>query len=225
MKKRLIIAIDGPAASGKSTTARLLAQKLGYVYLDTGAMYRACALKAERLGIDLSQKDEIAAMLDALDIEVVLSGHQNTVFLDREDVNEAIRTHEISRLASDISAIPAVRYKMVELQRRIANNGGVVLDGRDIGSFVFPDAEIKFFMVAPPEVRALRRFKELQAKGIETDLDTVLKELNKRDLNDSSRALAPLVRTSDAIEIDTGCLTIEEQVEALYEHVLERLGV
>lgn len=223
MKKKLIIAIDGPAASGKSTTARLLAQKLGYVYLDTGAMYRACALKAQRLGIDPSNEDEIAAMLSALDIDVVLSGQENTIYLDKQDVSEAIRAHDISRLASDISAIPAVRYKMVELQRRIAQNGGVVLDGRDIGSFVFPDADIKFFMVATPEIRAQRRLLELSAKGVHTDFDTVLRDMIQRDKNDSSRALAPLVRAEDAIDIDNSALSIDEQVSALYERVKERM--
>ncbi len=219
MEKRLIIAIDGPAASGKSTTAQRLAQKLGYVYLDTGAMYRACALQAQRLGIELNDAAAVASLLENLDIRVELSGMQNVILLDGQDVSQAIRSNDISRLASDISALPAVRYKMAELQRRMGARGGVILDGRDIGTFVFPDADIKFFLTATPELRARRRWLELQKKGIISSLPEVLDELLQRDSNDSGRTLAPLARATDAIEVDTSNMTVEEQVETLYAFI------
>jgi CMP/dCMP kinase len=225
MKKRLIIAIDGPAASGKSTTAKLLAQKLGYVYLDTGAMYRACALQAKYKDIDLNDTQAVQVMLESTDIRIELSGLENVILLDGKDVSTAIRENEISGLASDISAIPAVRYKMVELQRKMGNEGGVILDGRDIGTFVFPDAEIKFFLTASPEVRAHRRCLELETKEIYKTENEVLAELTVRDKNDSERDLAPLSKAADAIEINTDLLTIEQQVQILYDLILQRMEI
>jgi cytidylate kinase len=222
--KRIIIAIDGPAASGKSTTARLLARRLDYTYLDTGAMYRACALKAFRLGICLDDSEAIAGMLEGIRIELLPTSAGNAVMLDGEDVSEAIRDHQISRLASDVSALPEVRHKMVDLQRRMASGGGVILDGRDIGTYVFPQAELKFFLIADPRVRAERRWKELKAKGMETDLESVLTDLLQRDKNDQSRALAPLKPAPDAIVVDTGGLSIEGQVEVLYQYARKRLS-
>lgn len=216
MEKRLIIAIDGPAASGKSSTAQRLAQKLGYLYLDTGAMYRACALKARRLGLDLGDAATVQAMLERLDIRVQMTQDSNVILLDNEDVSQAIRDPEISRLASDISALPAVRYKLVELQRHMGAEGGVILDGRDIGTFVFPQAELKFYLTASPEVRAHRRWLELQQKGVAVGEDAVLNELKERDAQDSQRALAPLAIAPDAIRLDTSELSISEQVQALY---------
>lgn len=224
MKKRFIIAIDGPAASGKSTTARRLAKLLGYVYLDTGAMYRACALQAERTGTNIGKPEDVEEMLAELDIKVELEGEENVILLDGEDVSEAIRANSISKLASDISALPPVRHKMVDLQRKLGSRGGVILDGRDIGSYVFPKAEIKFFLTASPEERAKRRWLELHARGIKKAPAEVLSELETRDKNDASRALAPLVKTPDAIEIDTTGLTIEQQVDKLYHLILERMG-
>lgn len=223
MEERLIIAIDGPAASGKSTTAQRLARRLGYVYLDTGAMYRACALQAQRKSVSLSDPTAIAAMLENLDIRVETSGDQNVILLDGEDVSEDIRANAISKLSSDISALPAVRYRMVELQREICAKGGFILDGRDIGTFVFPDAEIKFYLTAAPEIRARRRWLELQKKGIAKDFAEILKELEERDRNDSSRDLAPLSIAADATVVDTGAMSIEEQVENLCALVLARL--
>jgi len=223
MEKRLIIAIDGPAASGKSTTARLLATKLGYVYLDTGAMYRACALQALRRGTDLSDDEAVRSLLADLDIRVELTDGDNVILLGGEDVSQAIRANEISRLASDISALPAVRHKMVELQRQLGSGGGVILDGRDIGTYVFPNADIKFFLTASPEIRARRRWLELLRKHIVSDEDTILAELNERDRNDASRALAPLARAEDAIEVDTSALSVEEQVETLFAIVKARM--
>ena len=223
MGKGLIIAIDGPAASGKSTTAQLLAKKLGYLYIDTGAMYRACALKAKKLGIDINDEESIRNLLDYIDIRIENNNSKNRILLDGEDVSEDIRADDISALASAISAIPAVRYKMVELQRKMGEKGSVILDGRDIGTFVFPDAEVKFFLTASPEIRAKRRWLELQQKGIDKDFSEVLADLVKRDNNDSQRALAPLKKAEDAIEIDTSNMTIEEQTETLYKIILSRL--
>jgi len=223
MEKGLIIAIDGPAASGKSTTAQLLAKKLGYLYIDTGAMYRACALKAKKMGIDINDEESIRNLLDFIDIRIENDNSKNRILLDGEDVSEDIRADDISSLASAISAIPAVRYKMVELQRKMGEKGSVILDGRDIGTFVFPDAEVKFFLTASPEIRAKRRWLELQQKGIDKDFSEVLADLVKRDNNDSQRALAPLKKAEDAIEIDTSNMTIEEQTETLYKIILSKL--
>lgn len=223
MKKGLIIAIDGPAASGKSTTAQFLAEKLGYVYIDTGAMYRACALKAKKMGIDINDEESIRELLDNIDIRIENHHSKNRIFLDGEDVSEDIRADDISALASAISAIPAVRYKMVELQRKMGEKGGVILDGRDIGTFVFPTAEVKFFLTASPEIRAKRRWLELQQKGINKDFSEVLADLVKRDNNDSQRALAPLKKADDAIEVDTSNMTIEEQTDYLYQIIRSRM--
>ena len=223
MGKGLIIAIDGPAASGKSTTAQLLAKKLGYLYIDTGAMYRACALKAKKMGIDINDEESIRNLLDFIDIQIENDNSKNRILLDGEDVSEDIRADDISSLASAISAIPAVRYKMVELQRKMGEKGSVILDGRDIGTFVFPDAEVKFFLTASPEIRAKRRWLELQQKGIDKNFSEVLADLVKRDNNDSQRALAPLKKAEDAIEIDTSNMTIEEQTETLYKIILSKL--
>ena len=223
MEKGLIIAIDGPAASGKSTSAQLLAKKLGYLYIDTGAMYRACALKAKKMGIDINDEESIRNLLDFIDIQIENDNSKNRILLDGEDVSEDIRADDISSLASAISAIPAVRYKMVELQRKMGEKGSVILDGRDIGTFVFPDAEVKFFLTASPEIRAKRRWLELQQKGIDKDFSEVLADLVKRDNNDSQRALAPLKKAEDAIEIDTSNMTIEEQTETLYKIILSKL--
>ena len=223
MEHRLIIAIDGPAASGKSTTAQRLALRLGYIYLDTGAMYRACALQAQISGVSLEDEDAVAAMLKDIDVRIETSGEKNVILLGGKDVSEDIRANAISKLSSDISALPAVRYRMVELQRQMGARGGVILDGRDIGTFVFPDADIKFFLTASPEIRARRRWLELQKKGINKEFDEVLRELEERDRNDAGRALAPLSIAEDAIVIDTGDMSVEEQVDTLHSLVLARL--
>lgn len=223
MEHRLIIAIDGPAASGKSTTAQRLALRLGYIYLDTGAMYRACALQAQISGVSLEDEDAVAAMLKDIDVRIETSGEKNVILLGGKDVSEDIRANAISKLSSDISALPAVRYRMVELQRQMGARGGVILDGRDIGTFVFPDADIKFFLTASPEIRARRRWLELQKKGINKEYDEVLRELEERDRNDAGRALAPLSIAEDAIVIDTGDMSVEEQVDTLHSLVLARL--
>ncbi|MCB5259292.1 MAG: (d)CMP kinase [Candidatus Cloacimonetes bacterium] len=221
--RKIIIAIDGPAASGKSTAAKLLAKKLGYLYIDTGAMYRACALAALRQNVDIKNDNELIKLMNSIKVEIQQSNSGNIIILDGEDVSQEIREPDISRRASAISAKRVVREKMVELQRTIGEKGGVILDGRDIGTIVFPHAELKFFMVAPIEIRAQRRYLELKAKGLNPNFEIVLEELQDRDLADSSRALAPLIPASDAISIDNGSLSIEEQVGVLYSYYQKQM--
>ena len=205
----MIIAIDGPSAAGKSTIAKLLAEKLGIDYIDTGAMYRALALKAVRNGVDIEDREALAAFLAGTDIDVA----GTEVLLDGEDVSGLIRTGEISMQASRISAIPSVREKLVAIQRGIGARKSVVMDGRDIGSNVFPGADFKFFITAAPEVRAGRRLKEYEEKGESVPYDTVLADIVKRDWDDMNRPLNPLVQTEDAILIVTDDLGIEEVLE------------
>lgn len=221
--RKIIIAIDGPAASGKSTAAKLLAKKLGYLYIDTGAMYRACALAALRQNVDIKNDNELIKLMNSIKVEIQQSNSGNIIILNGEDVSQEIREPDISRRASAISAKRVVREKMVELQRTIGEKGGVILDGRDIGTIVFPHAELKFFMVAPIEIRAQRRYLELKAKGLNPNFEIVLEELQDRDLADSSRALAPLIPASDAISIDNGSLSIEEQVGVLYSYYQKQM--
>lgn len=221
--ERIIIAIDGPAASGKSTTAKLLAKKLDYTYLDTGAMYRACALQAMRQGIALEDRAAISAMMDTLEIKIEQGTEGNLIYLSGEDISAAIRTPEVSNMASAISAIPEVRIKMVELQRKLGEAGGVILDGRDIGTVVFPNAQCKFFLVADIKARAMRRFLELQAKGMEVSLEQITMDLEARDKADSSRAMAPLKPAPDAIIVDTGKLSIKGQVNKLWKIIRAKL--
>ena len=205
----MIIAIDGPSAAGKSTIAKLLAKKLGIDYIDTGAMYRAVALKVIRSGIDADDDEALTALLGKTDID--LDGSK--VLLDGEDVSGLIRTGELSMAASRISAIPVVRTKLVALQRGIGARKSVVMDGRDIGSNVFPDADFKFFITATPEVRASRRLIELLEKGEEVSFGAVLADIQKRDNDDTNRPLNPLVQTDDAILVETDELSIEEVLE------------
>lgn len=217
MEKYYKIAIDGPAASGKSTTAKSLAQKLGYIYIDTGAMYRACALRSLQDNINLSDKDQLKKMLENIKIDIKHNKNGNRILLDDVDVTQRIRENDITRKSSEIAIIPQVREKMVELQREIGKNGGVVMDGRDIGTVVFPDADFKFFMDAKPEIRAQRRLIENQKRGISSNYNEILKELKWRDQNDSKRKIAPLKKANDAILIDTSNLTIKQQVERIME--------
>jgi cytidylate kinase len=211
-KDKFIIAIDGPASSGKSTTAKELAHKLAYVYLDTGAMYRACGLQAFRRGVSLDDIPNLSKMMQAIKVEIKYALPNNIVLLDGEDVSQAIREPHIGKLASDISAIGVVRAGMTALQRALGAAKGIVMDGRDIGTVVFPDAEFKFFMDADLEERAQRRFLEEKAKGSQKSFEEVKSELAQRDYNDSHRAIAPLKQADDAIIIDSTHLTIQEQV-------------
>jgi CMP/dCMP kinase len=222
--KRFIIAIDGPAASGKSTTAKLLAKKLGYIYLDSGAMYRACALAALEAGIEHNDSALLNLMLQNIDIRIEYSPDGNKVLLQDIDVTKRIREEDISRLSSDISTLKPVREKMVALQRKMGEQGGVIMDGRDIGTVVFPHADLKFFMIASAEERAKRRCDELKEKGKPACYETVLREMIERDKQDSTRALAPLKPAEDAIEIDTTSLSIDQQVEVLYGYISAKLA-
>ncbi|MDR3363939.1 MAG: (d)CMP kinase [Clostridiales Family XIII bacterium] len=211
----MIIAIDGPSGAGKSTIAKLLAKEFGIDYIDTGAMYRAVALKVMGAGTDTSDADALGALLDGTDVD--FAGGQ--VLLDSEDVSGQIRTPEVSMEASRVSAIPAVRKKLVALQREMGVRKSVVMDGRDIGSNVFPGAEHKFFITASPEVRAERRRKELAGKGENASFEEVLADIRKRDWDDSHRALNPLVKTDDAVEIGTDTLGIEAVLGAIKKYL------
>jgi cytidylate kinase len=213
MSRQPVIAIDGPAASGKSTTARLVAQRLGYLYIDTGAMYRAAGLKALRLGIPFSDRESIAQMMDGTDIRQEPTSNGPATFLDGSDVSGQIRSPEVSQAASDISAISEVRQRLVKLQQQMGRAGGVVMEGRDITTVVFPGAEVKVFMKASIRERANRRRAELEAKGMTMDLKELEKQIESRDRQDSQRDDSPLTCTPDSLVIDTSTLTIDQQVE------------
>ena len=213
MARQLVIAIDGPAASGKSTTARLAARELGYLYIDTGAMYRAMGLKACRRGIKFSDTEAITQLADATAISQRPEDGGVVTLLDGEDVSAAIRQPEISQAASDISTIPAVRRRLVRLQQQMGQDGGVVMEGRDIATVVFPDADVKVFMQAGSAERARRRQAELAARGINTDLAELERQITARDQQDSGRSDSPLACAADAVVIDTTGLTIAQQVE------------
>ncbi len=211
----MIIAIDGPSGAGKSTIAKLLAKKLNILYLDTGAMYRAVGLKALRNGVDINDETAVAEMLKTTEVDVKIVDGTQKVYLDGEDVSVAIREHRVSKAASDISAVSCVRYAMVDLQRKIAGKRDTILDGRDIGTFVLPNADYKIFLTASVEERSLRRFKELQAKGENCTLEKIAQDIATRDYNDSHRALAPLKKADDAVEIDSTSMTIEEVADKI----------
>ena len=206
----MIIAIDGPAGAGKSTIAKLIAKRFDIVYIDTGAMYRAIGLKALRNGIKCTDDDKISEMLASTDINLANDNGILSVYLDGEDVSRAIRQPEISKMASDISAVPQVRYAMVDMQRKLAAGTDTVLDGRDIGTFVLPNADCKIFLTASVDERARRRCKELSERGENVTLEQVKNDIIQRDYNDSHRKLAPLKKAEGAVEIDSTGLTIEE---------------
>ena len=220
--KKLVIAIDGPAASGKSTTARLVAARLGYLHVDTGGMYRAMTLKILRAGIDPADLPSVDALARSTKIGIDAAGGRAAIVLDGEDVSGMIRTPDVTRAVSQVSAIRSVRELMVREQRRLAAGGGVVLEGRDIGSVVLPDADIKIFLVADPAERARRRRKELLERGIDIGLGELESEIRERDRKDSSRELSPLRKAEGAVEVDTSALTVDEQVEMIIA-VVEQL--
>ena len=210
MSQNLIIAIDGPVGSGKSTLARRVAAMMGYVYIDTGAMYRAVALKAQRRGISFDALEALAAIAGETRIDLRAQDSTQQVFLDGEDVTAAIRTPQVAQAASKIAVVPGVRKVLVAEQRRAGERGGVVMEGRDIGSVVFPDAHLKIFLTASPEVRAERRWREHQQKGDAIDLARTLEEIHERDRRDRERETSPLVRAPDAVVVDSTAMESEE---------------
>ncbi|AEV68456.1 (d)CMP kinase [Acetivibrio clariflavus] len=214
--KRVSIAIDGPAGAGKSTIAKMISKKLKIVYLDTGAMYRAVALKAIRQNIDTRDEEKLSKLVKDINIEVRHIDEEQRIYLDGEDVTNLIRTPEVSIGASNVAVVPEVRLKMVEIQREIASKCSVVMDGRDIGTYVLPNATLKIFLTASIEERAKRRYNEQLLKGItDVSLEDVKNDILYRDKNDSSRAFAPLAKAEDAVELDTTNMSIEEVVNKI----------
>ena len=209
----MIVAIDGPAASGKSTTAKMVAKKLQMTYLDTGAMYRAVTLALLRSNTDLDDYDSVCQVVDELELDIYDQEGKTVVILDGEDVSQAIRSVPVTKNVSAVSAMKYVREAMVEIQRNIGKKTNCVVEGRDIGTVVFPDAEFKIFMVADVKMRAERRLKELHEMGDYQSLQEVMADLKRRDKKDSTRAHSPLQKAGDAIEIDTSMLSINQQVE------------
>jgi len=223
-RSRPIVAIDGPAGAGKSTVARRLADELGFLLVDTGALYRTVALAAKRANLPWTEGPRVAELAQALVARRALSftrdpGRGIRVHLDEEDVSDAIRAADVGMGASTVSAHPAVRAALLDLQRQAGLAGGVVLEGRDIGTVVFPDAELKFFLTADPRVRARRRFDELVAKGVTTTFEQTLSDVLRRDEQDTTRLVAPLRQADDAILVDTSSLTVDQAVEHIVGEV------
>ena len=217
------VAIDGPASSGKSTISKLIAKKTNFLYLDTGAMYRATTLAFLRNNISVDDEKAIEKLLDNLDISFKNTEDGQLVFLNGDDVTREIRDLEVTRNVSEISAIKAVRVKLVQMQRELAENHSIIMDGRDIGTVVLPNAELKIFLVASVKERALRRYRENQEKGIELSLEKLEEEIAHRDFLDSTRKESPLKKADDAIEIDTTSLSIQEVVSKITNLIQEKL--
>lgn len=218
------IAIDGPGGAGKSTIAKIIAKKLGCIYIDTGAMYRAVGLFAVRKGIDTENAHALEKVLDDIEIDIENKGGEMHIFLCGEDVSDKIRTPEISMAASNVAKAVPVRLKLVELQRRLAEKNSVIMDGRDIGSYVLPDADVKIYLTADAEDRARRRFDELILKDDTIKFEDVLEDMKKRDYNDSHREFAPLCKADDALLVDTTGLELEQSVEKLFNIIMNIIG-
>lgn len=218
--KKISIAIDGPAAAGKSTIAKVVAKNLNYTYIDTGAMYRCVAYYALINKVAFEDEKQVCHLLDTLDLQMFPDG---TIQLNKEDVTSSIRENEVSMGASVVSRYPAVREFLVQKQREMAQGGGVILDGRDIGTVVLKDAELKIYQVASIECRAIRRYKENIERGIEADLEKIKQEIAQRDEQDMTRKVSPLKKADDAIEIDTSDMTLEEVVAKVMELVAQRI--
>jgi cytidylate kinase len=220
----IAIAIDGPSGAGKSTVARRLAKELGFLYVDTGAMYRAIGLRALRDHVDLHDEKQVQKLLSGIQIRLESQNGTQHIFLNEEDVSDEIRSPEVSMAASNVSALPKVRMFLLETQRAFARQSDVIMDGRDIGTVVLPCAQVKIFLTASPEERAERRFRELQEKGISCTYDTVLAETKQRDAQDANRAVAPLRPAEDAAIVDTTGCSLEQAVAMLKQTIKERLG-
>ncbi len=222
--KIINVAIDGPAGAGKSTISRKAAAELGYIYIDTGALYRTVGLNALRKGADLQSDDAIIATLtDDVKVELKFIDGEQRMFLSGEDVSDKIRTPEASMAASRVSAVPKVREYLFDLQKKLASENNCVMDGRDIGTVVLPDADVKIFLTASPEARAERRFKELTEKGMDVKFEDVLADMIKRDYDDSHRAIAPLKQADDAILCDTSNIGLEESIELIIRTIKENI--
>lgn len=219
MEKQISIAIDGPVGAGKSTIARMVAKKLNIIYVDTGAMYRTVGLYVIRKGLDTANFDDVRSVIDEIELDVKLSNKGQLIFLNGENVTDLIRTPEISMAASNVSAVPEVRERLVNIQRGLADAKSVVMDGRDIGTVVLPNASTKIYLIADLDVRANRRYKELLKKGQDVTFEEVKEDIIKRDRNDMSRATSPLKKADDAVELDTTNLSLEQVVERLIEIV------
>lgn len=223
MTKKISIAIDGPAAAGKSTVAKIVAEKLSYIYIDTGAMYRAITFKALNEGADLQNESAIVAILEKTTINLLPGEKGQLVYLDDQDVTNEIRTASVTNSVSIVAKHPLVRRELVARQQQFAIGGGVVMDGRDIGTHVLPNAEVKIFLLASVEERALRRHSENLSKGFPSDLEKLKQEIILRDKLDSEREAAPLKKAEDAEELDTTSLSIEEVVEKILALAYERI--
>lgn len=218
------VAIDGPSGAGKSSMAKRLAAELGYTYVDTGAMYRSVGLYALRAGKDPADNGAVEALLPQIHLDILLKDGTQHVLLNGEDVSAAIRAEEVGMAASAVGANPTVRAFLLDTQRNLAKSRDVLMDGRDIGTVVLPDATVKIFLTASPEARAQRRFAELQAKGEQADFETVLADIRRRDDQDTHRATAPLRRADDAVLVDTSELDIEQSFALLKKTILDRIG-
>jgi cytidylate kinase len=222
---KLVIAIDGPAGAGKSSVARQVSIEMGYIYIDTGAMYRALTVKALRLGVDFEDTEALTKLARETDIKITYRDHTQIIFMDGEDVSEEIRLPRVSQNVSLTAKVPGVRVEMVRLQQELGKDGGVVMDGRDIGTYVFPEANCKIFLTASAEERARRRAKDLEAAGIEVDLKQLENEIIRRDEIDSTREMAPLAKAEDAVLLDTSDMTFDQVVKKVRELVLGDLEV
>lgn len=217
------VAIDGPAGAGKSTIARAVAKSLGYIYIDTGALYRAVGYNAKQCCADFNCREQVVNTLDNLKIEIRFIDGEQRVYVNGKDVSDKIRTPEMSLAASAVSAVPEVRAFLFDLQKDLANSNNSIMDGRDIGTVVLPDADVKIFLTASAKTRAERRYKELIEKGQSVQFDDVLADIEKRDYDDSHREIAPLKQAEDAVLADTGELTLAESIELIKKIIADRL--
>lgn len=221
---KINVAIDGPAGAGKSTIAKRVSKELGYIYVDTGALYRTVGVNALRKKVDMESDEAIASVLPETEVEMKFVDGEQKMYLNGEDVSVEIRLPEASMAASRVSAVPAVRAFLFDLQRDLAKKNDCIMDGRDIGTVVLPDAQVKIFLTASPECRADRRYKELVEKGVEVNYDDVLSDIIKRDYNDSHRAVAPLKPAEDSVILDTSGFELEQSIKAIADIIKEKVG-